>query len=392
MAINIQTIEGENGQRYIPISYVPGTGSVIIQAQPTGALKQPQPSTSQQTSPNKQQVQLSPKQQQHPLQLQAVASKDKKPKRTGSLGLFFRKFYHLASVRMQELCLHLNLKDMELKRKIWTCFEHTIIHHTDLMQDRHLDQILMCSVYIICKVAQSEKTFTEIMRCYRLQPQAQSHIYRSVLCSKHRQGCGSSSNGTSTTSSPVPSDTDARGEDPKDGIRSSSTLPITQPPSAPPTPTHLAGTGSSYESEDRGDLIHFYNTIYVLRVKGFALKFSGNGGQSENLTLSPLPIPKNQPMSPYRRVSDKHAVFIRSLEPKVVPSSPTQPLSYCFSRSPAKDLRAINNMIQIDSKRVGKRLLADDEPDADASPAKQQTAAARRLHDLIGERLGQTQE
>jgi len=69
------------------------------------------------------------------------------------------------------------------------------------------------------------------------------------------------------------------GEAPGDGIRSSSTLPITQPPSAPPTPTHLAGTGSSYESEDRGDLIHFYNTIYVLRVKGFALKFSGNGGQ-----------------------------------------------------------------------------------------------------------------
>ena len=53
---------------------------------------------------------------------------------------------------MQELCLHLKLKDVELKRKIWTCFEHTIIHHTDLMQDRHLDQILMCSVYIICKV------------------------------------------------------------------------------------------------------------------------------------------------------------------------------------------------------------------------------------------------
>jgi hypothetical protein len=84
-------IEGENGQRYIPISYVPGTGSVIIQAQPTGTLKQPQPSTSQQVSPNKQQVHLSPKQQQQSLQLQAVASKDKKPKRTGSLGLFFRK-------------------------------------------------------------------------------------------------------------------------------------------------------------------------------------------------------------------------------------------------------------------------------------------------------------
>jgi hypothetical protein len=53
-------------------------------------MKQPQPSTSQQISPNKQQLQLSPKQQQS-LPLQAAANKDKKPKRTGSLGLFFRK-------------------------------------------------------------------------------------------------------------------------------------------------------------------------------------------------------------------------------------------------------------------------------------------------------------
>jgi hypothetical protein len=65
------------------------------------------------------------------------------------------QFYHLASVRIQELCLHLNVRDMELKRKIWTCFEHSIIHHTDLMQDRHLDQILMCSVYVMCKVCAS---------------------------------------------------------------------------------------------------------------------------------------------------------------------------------------------------------------------------------------------
>jgi hypothetical protein len=55
-------------------------------------------------------------------------------------------------------------------------------------------------------------------------------------------------------------------------------------------------------------------------------------------------------------------------------------------------LREINNMIQTDSKRVAKRLLVDDEPDADAPPAKQRTSPYRRLLDLIGERLGQTQE
>jgi hypothetical protein len=49
-------------------------------------------------------------------------------------------------------------------------------------------------------------------------------------------------------------------------------------------------------------------------------------------------------------------------------------------------------MIQIDSKKVGKRLLVDDTPDADAPPARRHTAVARRLHNLIGERLEQTQE
>jgi hypothetical protein len=69
------------------------------------------------------------------------------------------------------------------------------------------------------------------------------------------------------------------GEEPKDVIRSSSTLSVTQPPSAPPTPTHLAGTGNSFEFEDRGDLIRFYNTIYVPKIQGFALKLSVVEGQ-----------------------------------------------------------------------------------------------------------------
>ena len=53
-------------------------------------------------------------------------------------------------------------------------------------------------------------------------------------------------------------------------------------------------------------------------------------------------------------------------------------------------LRDINNMIKTDSKRVGKRLLVDDDPDVGAPPEKQLTAVSRRLHSLICERLGQT--
>lgn len=62
------------------------------------------------------------------------------------------QFYNLASVRMQDLCYQLSINDEDLMRKIWTCFEHVIIEHTDMMRDRHLDQILMCTIYIICRV------------------------------------------------------------------------------------------------------------------------------------------------------------------------------------------------------------------------------------------------
>lgn len=62
------------------------------------------------------------------------------------------QFYHLASVRLQDLCNRLELSEEDLRKKIWTCFEYSIMKHTDLMQDRHLDQILMCAVYVICKV------------------------------------------------------------------------------------------------------------------------------------------------------------------------------------------------------------------------------------------------
>nr|CAD7444289.1 unnamed protein product [Timema bartmani] len=402
--INIQTVEGENGQRYIPISYVPGTGSVIIQAQPMKhdspeaskpVVKVEQNSSKPDQSASKPLDQLVVKQEQgaggnqeQPVTQQHMTSVNNavRPRRAGSLGLFFRKFYHLASVRMQDLCKNLAITDRDLKRKIWTCFEYTIIHHMDLMKDRHLDQILMCSVYVICKVAVKEKTFTDIMRCYRHQPQAASHVYRSVLLRKKPSADSSSSSSVDSSEADALKD-EGREREP---VRSSSTLPATRPPSAPPTPTQMTGTFNSFESEDRGDLIKFYNTVYVQKLQSFAVKFSTNGNQSDNLTLSPLPLGKSLSMSPCRRISERHNVVIRSLENISTPLSPNtpEPLSYRFSRSPAKDLKAINAMIQIDTRKINKRLLVDDTADDDAPPVKRPTpVVAKKLQNLIGDSL-----
>lgn len=87
-------------------------------------------------------------------------------------------------MRLRELCDRLDVNEKELRKKIWTCFEHSIIHYTELMQDRHMDQMIMCAIYITCKVTGNDRIFQEIMKHYRSQPQAASHVYRSVLISR----------------------------------------------------------------------------------------------------------------------------------------------------------------------------------------------------------------
>ncbi len=267
-----------------------------------------------------------------------------RPKRTGSLALFFRKVYHLSHLRLDALCQALQVYDEDIKRKIWTTFEHTLTEHTNLMKDRHLDQLLMCSLYIVCKVVGQNKNFTDIMKQYRNQPQAASHVYRSVLLRPKSAAA-----------------TTDEGKSPDDEEKSKN--------NPPPTPTRLAASSTIVDGEERGDLIKFYNMVFMEQLQEFSLKFK-RSRVADAPPLSPLP-PKLRahPQSPCRRVSENHSVYIRPLKstPNEVvtynPHSPHKPLSYSFSRSPAKDLAAINALMTTEKERkagVGKRLLTDD--------------------------------
>lgn len=320
--------------------------------------------------------------------------KPNKPRQTGSLGLFFRKVYHLAGVRLRDLCDRLHISDDDLRRKIWTCFEHALMHHTDLMRDRHLDQLMMCSVYVICRATKEDKSFQEIMKCYRLQPQAASHVYRSVLLSsKKRRNSGSSENSeNSGSNSPIPGeeekDKDSKRTERLSTIRSSSTLPVPHPSSQPPTPTRLAGTGAHFEFDEWGDLIQFYNKVFVPKLQKFARKFSQSINGVESPTLSPLPRLNANPMSPWRRVCNKHSVFISPLKNASFPPSPHRPMTYSFNRSPSEDLRAINNMVRMGEKKVGKRILQDDTEME--CPTKRDCSNLRmqKIQNVITERQG----
>ena len=224
-----------------------------------------------------------------------LESESNKPKRTGSLGLFFRKVYTLANLRLDHLCHGLNMYEDNFKRKIWTVFEEVLKEHTHLMKNRHLDQNLMCCVYIVFKVQgikkdnKDEKIFNKIINQYKKQPQAEKHVYTRVFI-----------NGCTTTPKKAPVDLE----------------------------------------EEPNDLIKYYNQVFAQEMMGFMKNFVAG---SSAPPLSPLPkVKTHPPQSPIRKVSDHHSVFIRPLKNNPNDEvcyntlSPHKPLCYSFSRSPAK--------------------------------------------------------
>lgn len=259
-----------------------------------------------------------------------LESDTNRPKRTGGLSLYFRKVYNLAYVRLNHLCEGLGIVDEIFKRKIWTTLEKALKDHTAyLFKGRHLDQNIMCCVYIVWKKenhkrgVRDEKIFSKIINQYKKQPQAEKHVYERVLIDLE---------------------------------------------SIPSTPS----TGD----EKPNDLIQYYNSVFVKEMMSYMTTTENNAPP-----LSPLPKlhPKvtSISQSPIRKVSDHHSVFIRPLkanpgeEVLFNPSSPHRPLSYSFSRSPAKDLDAINAWMRTEHERktnIGKRLLSD-ENDEDEPPS-----------------------
>ncbi|KAF7711357.1 retinoblastoma-like protein 1 [Silurus meridionalis] len=282
-----------------------------------------------------------------------------RPRRTGSLALFFRKVYHLASVRLRDLCLKLDIS-AELRGKIWTCFEQSLVHCTDLMMDRHLDQLLLCAVYIVSKISKEEHTFQDIMKCYRSQPQASSHIYRSVLL---RKGIHEQQADDRMEVDPPTDQTNAR--------------------------TDQSAKSDSDSDEERGDLIQFYNSVYVMKMKSFAVRYAHPAADSrvDAPPLSPFPSLRAQPLSP-RRISQRHSLY---LSPHKNGSclKPSSAYTYKFTGSPSKELSDINRMIRQGS--VSKKRAFTMEGDETESPTKRlsqesEDVLLKRLQDVVTER------
>nr|XP_019603610.1 PREDICTED: retinoblastoma-associated protein isoform X2 [Rhinolophus sinicus] len=109
------------------------------------------------------------------------AFQTQKPLKSTSLSLFYKKVYRLAYLRLNTLCERLLSDHPELEHIIWTLFQHTLQNEYELMRDRHLDQIMMCSMYGICKVKNIDLKFKIIVTAYKDLPHAVQETFKRVL-------------------------------------------------------------------------------------------------------------------------------------------------------------------------------------------------------------------
>ncbi|XP_059540604.1 retinoblastoma-associated protein isoform X3 [Myotis daubentonii] len=109
------------------------------------------------------------------------AFQTQKPLKSTSLALFYKKVYRLAYLRLNTLCARLLSDHPELEHIIWTLFQHTLQNEYELMRDRHLDQIMMCSMYGICKVKNIDLKFKIIVTAYKDLPHAVQETFKRVL-------------------------------------------------------------------------------------------------------------------------------------------------------------------------------------------------------------------
>lgn len=84
--------------------------------------------------------------------------------------LFFRRVLHLAAYKILTLSGELQLDDT-VKEQLWEVMKQWLSYETHLLFNRHLDQIVLCTVYGVCKIQSHNKDkvvkFNEIIKKYK---------------------------------------------------------------------------------------------------------------------------------------------------------------------------------------------------------------------------------
>ncbi|BFZ00260.1 hypothetical protein BsWGS_03299 [Bradybaena similaris] len=224
------------------------------------------------------------------------------PPRSQSLSHFLKRVLSLGFSRLNKLCGYLGVSK-DLQHKIWTCFEYCITRTPALLKNRHIDQIIMCCIYGICKVVDQEIRFKSIVSEYRNLPHAKQEVFKDVYITNNRHD----------------------------------------------------------------SIINFYNHIFMQEIKSFLLQFSPSRGLRPQLSPMPkqnlaspscysVPGKKNFTVSPLRESPFKTPGFM----------TPRSKLLYNFGETSSEKLKEFNEAInpRVGLASAKKRLNMDMLPSA----------------------------
>jgi retinoblastoma-like protein 1 len=251
-----------------------------------------------------------------------------------ALRMFFAKVMHLAARRLGDLASRLNLST-DVTRDIYALIEHVVYEQTNLVYNRHIDQIILVSVYGVCKasagISSNSLQFKDIIYQYSKQPQSSEEIFWAVVLEQN---------------------------DPE------------------------------LEVVNRGDIISFYNKVFVGRVKEFLLtlrerpardttNLDTDGGEQGNTVSVDDALPFGL-SSPRRRLPiDNQNIYVSPMRPERVASmlhegAPPTPRTrslfatigesvYAYT-SPSSDFEAINRKLLMDKPKPPKGRFAPNVP------------------------------
>ena len=227
-----------------------------------------------------------------------------------SIEMMTRKVLSLLFRRLSALCTRLSIP-RSVMEQCWETLTHILVHARELLWGRHLDVILIATVYGVARVnSLTLYTFKVIIEQYRAQPQASSRVYKSVMLDE--------------------------------------------------------GTGA------KGDVIGFYNKVFIAVLKPFLLDLQGKAEKKAQAEASAaaaatssssapgrrsgtaLPPASPAPSSAGQRVGSQNVFLspMRSRSPRVAGGSRARTLGssvsarYNFGLSPAKRLHEINESLR----------------------------------------------
>ncbi|KAJ3051087.1 Retinoblastoma- protein 1 [Rhizophlyctis rosea] len=114
----------------------------------------------------------------------AEATKGGAPPRQGdkSLQLLCKRISRLANLRLKLLCQDLSLQP-GVQEKAWSCIEWALTAESThrLLCNRHIDVLIMCALYLAARMEGPPRTFSEITKQYRRQPQCLEDTFQHIF-------------------------------------------------------------------------------------------------------------------------------------------------------------------------------------------------------------------